>query len=107
MEDLTHSFQVGYYRGTNDKHMPANAGLTTYHTSFSDAGGMVGSTYLTTKDGAWEVNFDTEYKLYQNLSFVLDLAYLRLDLNDGVWGQVIDGTEKNAYKAGINMRYSF
>lgn len=26
MENLTHAIQVGYYRGTNNKNMPANAG---------------------------------------------------------------------------------
>ena len=46
-----------YYRGTNNKNMPANAGMTTFHASYPDAtGSMVGSTYLTTKDGA-EVTF--------------------------------------------------
>ena len=44
-----------YYRGTNNKNMPANAGMTTFHASYPDAtGSMVGSTYLTTKDGAWK-----------------------------------------------------
>lgn len=28
MENLTHAIQVGYYRGTNNKNMPANAGMT-------------------------------------------------------------------------------
>ena len=66
MENLTHAIQVGYYRGTNNKNMPANAGMTTFHASYPDAtGSMVGSTYLTTKDGAWEATFDTDYQIYK------------------------------------------
>lgn len=69
MENLTHAIQVGYYRGTNNKNMPANAGMTTFHASYPDAtGSMVGSTYLTTKDGAWEAIFDTDYQIYKDLS---------------------------------------
>lgn len=107
IEDLTHSFQVGYYRGTNDKNMPKNAGMRTVHTSYTDTGGLEGSTYLTEKDAAWEVTFDSQYQVYQDLTLALELGYLRLDLNDGVWGSIINNTEDNAYKVALNMRYAF
>ena len=107
MEDLTHAIQVGYYRGTNNKNMPENAGMTTFHTSYADASGMVGSTYLTTKDGAWEATFDTDYQIYKDLTLAVELGYIHLSLNDGVWGNVLDNTERNAYKASVNMRYAF
>ena len=106
-ENLTHTLQVGYYRGTNNSSMPRNSGMTTFHTSYGDTGGMVGTTYLTTKDAAWEATFDTEYQIYKDLTLAVDLGYIRLDLNDDVWGNVINGTEKNAYKAAVNMRYAF
>ena len=108
VEDLSHTVQVGYYRGTNDKNMPARSGMKTFHTSYADVNSnMVGSTYLTEKDAAWEVNFDTRYQIYKDLALAVELGYLRLDLNDGVWGDVINGTEKNAYKAAVNMQYAF
>ena len=108
MENLTHAIQVGYYRGTNNKNMPANAGMTTFHASYPDAtGSMVGSTYLTTKDGAWEATFDTDYQIYKDLTLAVELGYIHLSLNDGVWGNVLDNTNRNAYKASVNMRYAF
>ena len=108
MENLTHAIQVGYYRGTNNKNMPENAGMTTFHTSYPDAtGSMVGSTYLTTKDGAWEATFDTDYQIYKDLTLAVELGYIHLSLNDGVWGNVLDNTNRNAYKASVNMRYAF
>lgn len=107
MEDLTHAVQVGYYRGTNHKNMPANTGMTTFHTSYPDANGMVGSTYLTTKDGAWEATFNTDYLLYKDLTLAVELGYIHLSLDDDVWGGLLDNTERNAYKASVNMRYAF
>ena len=96
------------YRGTNNKNMPANAGMTTFHASYPDAtGSMVGSTYLTTKDGAWEATFDTDYQIYKDLTLAVELGYIHLSLNDGVWGNVLDNTNRNAYKASVNMRYAF
>ena len=86
--NLTHAIQVGYYRGTNNKNMPENAGMTTFHTSYPDAtGSMVGSTYLTTKDGAWEATFDTDYQIYKDLTLAVELGYIHLSLNDGRLGQ--------------------
>ena len=107
VEDLTHAIQLGYYRGTNDKNMPARSGMTTFHTSYADASGMVGSTYLTTKDGAWEGTFDTDYQIYKDLTLAVELGYIHLSLDDDVWGNVLNDTERNAYKASVNMRYAF
>lgn len=107
IEDLTHAVQVGYYRGTNNKDMPENAGMTTFHTSFADASGVEGVTYLTTKDGAWEATFDTQYELYKDLTLAVELGYIHLSLNDGVWKDILDNTNRNAYKASVNMRYAF
>ena len=107
IENLTHAIQVGYYRGTNDKEMPQNAGMTTFHTSYADTTGLVGSTYLTPKDGAWEGTSDTQYQLYKDLTLAVELGYIHLSLNDGVWKDILDGTERNAYKASVNMRYAF
>ena len=82
--------------------------MTTFHASYPDAtGSMVGSTYLTTKDGAWEATFDTDYQIYKDLTLAVELGYIHLSLNDGVWGNVLDNTNSNAYKASVNMRYAF
>ena len=62
---------------------------------------------LTTKDGAWEATFDTDYQIYKDLTLAVELGYIHLSLNDGVWGNVLDNTNRNAYKASVNMRYAF
>lgn len=108
IEDLKHAVQVGYYRGTNDRNMPGRAGMTSFYASYPDTNGLVGSTYLTTKDAAWEATFNTSYQMYRDLTLALELGYIHLSLNNGVWGDILDdNTQRNAYKASINMRYSF
>ncbi len=95
MEDLSHVFRVGYIQGTNDKAMAQHVG------SPLSGNGL----YMTEDDDAWEVNFDTTYNIYENLTLSVELAYLHLNMDDGVWGD--DIVEENNIKAGINMRYSF
>ena len=41
--------------------------------------------YTSTADKAWEVNVDSEYKIYKNLSLFLELGYIRMDLDSNVW----------------------
>lgn len=43
----------------------------------------------------------------QGLTLAVELGYIHLSLNDGVWGNVLDNTNRNAYKASVNMRYAF
>ena len=100
MEDLTHIFRVGFIKGTNNTEM-ARQGIT------SPTGKSGRELYLTTADKAWEVNFDTQYKIYKDLTLAVELGYIHLSLNDGVWGNVLDNTNRNAYKASVNMRYAF
>ena len=109
MENLTHAIQVGYYRGTNNKNMPANAGMTTFHASYPDAtGSMVGSTYLTTKDGAWEATFDTDYQIYKDLTLAVEVGYINLDLDENVWGKgVVDSYRENNVRGAVTLQYTF
>lgn len=96
LEDLTHTLAVGFYTGTNDTRM-----AKTVDDPRQERG-----IYLTTDDHAWEVNFDSQYKIYENLTLAVELGYIRLDLDDGVWKNV-EHLEKNAYKAGLNLNYAF
>ena len=105
MEDLKHTLKFGFYQGTNNKHMPENAGMGSYHNG-------VDGLYMTTKDNAWEVDFVTNYKIYKNLDISLDLAYVRLDMDKSVWEPTLgtakwDQREKNAYRIGAYMKYTF
>lgn len=104
VEDMSHVLRVGYYTGTNDDEIVKNHGWL-FADTYSDGP----YPYLTRKDHAWEVNFDSQYQIYENLTFVLELGYIRLDLDDDVWKNALDtgNLEKNAYKVGLNLNYAF
>lgn len=110
VEDLSHTLKVAYYRGTNDEEM-AERGFARPYGTVNDAdsiNGLNGYTYLTKKDDAWEVNFDTNYKIYEDLTLNVELGYIHLGLDSDVWGNVItDNTRENNFKAAVNMRYAF
>lgn len=108
IENLSHMLQFSYIRGTNDKNLPARAGMTSATDFYNDSNGPVGLVYMTTKDWATELDFNTEFRMYQDLSFLLEAGWIRLDLDEGVWGSdIVNGTEKNAYKVALNLRYTF
>ena len=105
LEDLKHTLKFGFYQGTNNKHMPENAGMTSFRSNYD-------GLYMTTKDNAWEIDFVTNYKIYKNLDLSLDLAYVRLDMDKSVWEPAMgtaswDQREKNAYRIGAYMKYTF
>lgn len=97
-ENLTHTLAVGFYTGTNNTRMV---------TSGPVSGVESGNVYLTTKDHAWEVNFDSQYKIYENLTLAAEMGFVRLDLDKDVWGSKLSGVDKTAYKVGLNLNYAF
>ncbi|MFV0421467.1 outer membrane homotrimeric porin [Oleidesulfovibrio sp.] len=92
IEDVTHTVRVAYYQGTNDE----KAGI--YGGSFNGN--------LSEEDSAWEVNVDTKYQIYENLTAAVELGWIKLDLDDSVWTGGADDTD-DAWKAGVNLTYSF
>ncbi len=100
LEGLKHTFRINYFEGTNSPSM------AKYITGKKDVGGSganwwqyrdhrpVGDfnqndgLYLTTMDSALEFGLTTDYKIYDNLTFSLDAAYvaLWLDQSKSVWG---------------------
>lgn len=89
---------MGFYTGTNNTRMV---------TSGPVGGVESGNVYLTTKDHAWEVNFDSQYKIYENLTLAAEMGFVRLDLDKDVWGSKLSGVDKTAYKVGLNLNYAF
>jgi len=89
MDDVTHDLQLTYYQGTN-------------HKDGRDA------NHFTTRDTAWEVTFDTQYQMYENLAAILELGYLEPSLSDGADGT--DGADREddgSFKAATGFRYLF
>lgn len=106
VENLSHVIRGARFQGTNDKLMPERSDIA-FLTTIHDTRGGDNMIYLTKKDHAWEVDFDTEYKIYKDLSMVLELSFIRLELDKKIWSVMEKTYDKNAYRAGLNMRYSF
>lgn len=103
VDDLRHTVRAGYYRGTNSSNMPKEANMWHYPTRIDGP-----FAYLTTTDWAWEVNAETRYDIYKNLTVCLDLAYVRLNLDEDTWTRaVVNEVEKDSYKVSVALRYSF
>lgn len=100
IEDLTHVVRFGYIQGTNNTAM---VGSGDYKVS--SISGVGNDLYLTTKDGMWEVNLDTQYKIYKDLTLGVELGYINLDYDKGVWNDA-DYNENN-FKASMSLVYSF
>ena len=101
MEDLSHTFRVGYYQGTNNREMVRNGMIGNPQDT---AASMM---YLTTSDKAVEVNLDTEYKIYKDLSMFVELGYIRLDLDEDLWKTVGYEANKNNFKGAVSLKYAF
>ncbi|EFV42693.1 hypothetical protein HMPREF0179_03504 [Bilophila wadsworthia 3_1_6] len=101
MEDLTHIFRVGFIKGTNNTEM-ARQGIA------SPTGTSGRELYLTTADKAWEVNFDTQYKIYKDLTLAVEIGYINLDLDKGVWGKgTVDSYRENNVRGAVTLQYTF
>lgn len=104
---LTHDFNLLYARGTNNKDYLKEAGATPRNANF---GG-----FLTTKDSLWEVDFNSRYKIYDELTAYLYLGYINANFNKDVWNSstvanvdtIRQGIDSNAYKIGVGLNYFF
>lgn len=101
VEDLTHTLRFAYYRGTNDTEMVERGG--NFRKYAADP------FYLTTDDSVFEVNFDHQYKIYDNLTAIVEMGYLYMRSDKDTWNSrgmgLKDGDD--AWKAELSFRYSF
>ena len=98
VEDLTHALSVSYFQGTNNTNRITNGDRRALMGDLANP-----ATYMTTSDSAWEVDFLSSYKLYQNLTANLLLAYLVTDFDKDVWGSDYD----NGFRGTVNFTYAF
>ncbi len=102
ISDLTHLIRVGLYLGTNSCDMPKRIGMN-WPSPATD--GPMG--YLTTTDNAWEVNLVNTWKIDDNLTFQLEGAYVRLNLDSDTWQGRQDAIYKDNYRVSCMFKYSF
>ncbi|MBQ7606609.1 MAG: outer membrane homotrimeric porin [Desulfovibrionaceae bacterium] len=111
LEDLSHTFRIAYWGGTNSTDMVKYSG-------YSGAGSEVtfDGPYLTTNDGLLEFNLDNVYQVYENLAVNLDLGYIVNMMDRGTWARswtkrgYADGehfSSQDAWKAQVSFVYSF
>ena len=108
IEDLTHTVQIAYYRGTNSTSMTTHKGgvmSDPWMNGRNDSGDAY--TYLTDKDSAWEFNLTNIYNIYENLQLGVDLGYIKLDLSESAWGRNVKNREEDAWKVGVGLCYTF
>jgi hypothetical protein len=103
IKDLSHTLRFAYYRGTNDSEVVRDGLMPKYADD---------NLYLTDKDSVFEINFDHQYKIYENLTAALELGWLHLKSDEDVWGpgalNKSEGkTGTNAWKAQVYLTYSF
>ena len=114
IQDLTHTLRVVYMGGTNSKDSVRDLGSThIFHSNDNQNPGGVPYLNLATNETAFEVNFDKNYQIYENLSMFTDIAWIRLDLDGDLRDKAVgkngerDFLSKNAWKAMTGFRYSF
>ena len=89
-QGLTHDFHVLYAKGTNDADLAVNQALL--------------GQYLTDKDSLWEVDFNTAYAVYDELTLYGQLGYINSDFDEDVWGNTVDD---DAWKVATGVVYKF
>lgn len=89
-DGLTHTVHVLYAKGTNDEKA---AGVSkTYGVG------------LTDQDSLWEVDFNTDYQIYDELTLYTQLGYINSDFDEDTWG---DDVDDNAWKVATGVVYKF
>ena len=53
------------------------------------------------------MNFDTQYKIYKDLTLAVEIGYINLDLEKGVWGKTVDSNKENIARGAVTLQYTF
>ena len=109
IEDLTHTFRVAYWGGTNSTSMVK---YMESATSWAEGYGENTSPYLTTNDGLVEFNLVNSYKIYENLEMNLELDYVINCMDNSTWKKANGGnggsfSKQDMWKAQVVFAYSF
>ncbi|MGL1863937.1 MAG: outer membrane homotrimeric porin [Pseudodesulfovibrio sp.] len=97
-DGLTHDAHFIYAAGTNDKDTYTSAD-TGYNFSYGNS--------LTEKDTLVEVDFNTGYKLYDELTLSLDLGYFNLSTKESRWEDTKGWKGGDAWKISSGVVYKF
>ena len=105
IDRLTSQLRVMYFRGTNDFDSLGDASALGFYGE--SALGLPGSM-LGKDDSGIEVNLDNVINVYENLDMFVELAYIRLDIDNASNLDALGiDTDKNAWKGYVGFTYSF
>lgn len=111
IEDLSHTFRVAYWGGTNSPSM-----VKYMESAYSWTEGYGGDgPYLTTNDGLVEFNLVNQYQIYENLEINLELGYVINLMDKDTWRKTsyYEGSgngnfeKQDAWKAQLTFAYTF
>ena len=92
LEDLTHKFTVTLFKGTN---------------SDKWSGNMEAYEYMTNSDAAIEFDLASTYKIYKNLTAVLELAYIINDYDEADHIKYASNMDKDSWSIALTFEYKF
>lgn len=104
VEKLSHDIHFLYIKGTNDKDLirsSAAKGLTNISAD---------GNFLTTEDQAFEIDFNTNYQIYDELAAIVEFGYINMDLDKETWENYDAdraGKDDPALKFAVGLVYSF
>lgn len=105
LQKLSHDFMFMYAQGTNSADLLRDPNIIGQQ-GLAFAPGH----FLTTKDHFFEFDLNTKYKLYDELTAILELGYINMNTNKGLWQDYLGSTTykaSDAYKVAMGLKYAF
>ncbi|TIH12162.1 hypothetical protein D0S45_18850 [Marinifilum sp. JC120] len=101
-EKLSHDIHFLYIQGTNDAKLVKNHSANL--ANITDDG-----NFLTDEDYAIEIDFNTNYQIYDELAAIVEFGYVDVDLDEDTWRNVSarDGKTDPMLKFAFGLVYSF
>jgi len=105
IDKLSSQFNILFAKGTNDPEYVRTAALMANSTSYG--------RFLTQKDHIWEIDLNNKYKIYDELSLLLDLNYVNASFDKDTWRRYNrllgdnNNLESNVYRIALGLNYSF
>lgn len=99
VEKLTHTARVAYIQGTNEANFDAGGVRLVDGDSFFDN--------FTDEDSAVEIDFNSTYEIYKNLSATVELGYLFVDMGKLSQADKDSGIDDNIFRSTLRFVYNF
>jgi hypothetical protein len=112
LEDLTHTFRVALWGGTNSPKMAkyaANSYGWNNSCSMAESNGY-DEVYMTKMDYLLEFNLVNSYQMYENFEVNFELGYIVNMFDHDVWKKAANRTaytKQDAWKAQLIFAYRF